>query len=606
METTKRLEWLLGVAIIIGGYHYNSVTPMVRGATIGGGGASLVINRVTDNYGTIAGGGNNQAGDNAGSTDDATYATVSGGTANQAGAESSTVGGGYGNVAEGTAATVGGGTGNVASGEYASVDGGWGNTANARMAVVGGGVGNLASALYSTIAGGNGNSAGAEYATVGGGAGNYARGYYATVPGGFLNYADGHYSLAAGRQAKANHDGTFVWADATEEDFSSTAADQFLIRANGGVGIGTDAPGGPLHVLDELASGDRPAIYGEHAVTDYYGIGVKGVGGGSGTNYGVYGYAAGGIAHYGGYFDASASDPDDLACGVFGTVHSGNTNEPTYGGNFYSDGVKGHGAYGVATSTEEVWNGEFLQYSYYGVSGRATGPSGVGVSGGAWEVGGIGVHGYALSDATDAAIFDGDVTVNGNFLATGGSKEFVQPHPTDPAKEIVYVCLEGGENGVYVRGTGQLSSGQMEIELPKHFALVATEEGITAQVTPIEDCRGLFVVEKNPRRIVVRESQGGTSDTRFDYLVMGVRRGYEEHEVIRENRHVRPHWTVSQEDYEERLARPENRGTQLLLIENGTLKPDGTINLETAETLGWKLGPKTRAEQLEWLTPPEG
>jgi len=50
------------------------------------------------------------------------------------------------------------------------------------------------------------------------------------------------YTLAAGRRAKANHDGAFVWADSTNAEFASTANDQFLVRANGGVGINTNAP----------------------------------------------------------------------------------------------------------------------------------------------------------------------------------------------------------------------------------------------------------------------------------------------------------------------------------------------------------------------------
>jgi hypothetical protein len=68
-----------------------------------------------------------------------------------------------------------------------------------------------------------------------------------------LNTAAGDYSFAAGRRAKANHSGTFVWGDDTDADFASTAQDQVLIRASGGVGIGTNAPEAPLHVLDGSA-----------------------------------------------------------------------------------------------------------------------------------------------------------------------------------------------------------------------------------------------------------------------------------------------------------------------------------------------------------------
>jgi hypothetical protein len=54
------------------------------------------------------------------------------------------------------------------------------------------------------------------------------------VPGGTSNSAFGANSFAAGERAKAKQDGAFVWADSTFADFSSTAKDQFLVRATGG------------------------------------------------------------------------------------------------------------------------------------------------------------------------------------------------------------------------------------------------------------------------------------------------------------------------------------------------------------------------------------
>ena len=41
------------------------------------------------------------------------------------------------------------------------------------------------------------------------------------------------FRIAAGRRAKANHNGTFVWADSTDADFASTGLNQFLIEASG-------------------------------------------------------------------------------------------------------------------------------------------------------------------------------------------------------------------------------------------------------------------------------------------------------------------------------------------------------------------------------------
>ncbi len=85
---------------VIGGSAANVVTPGVRGATIGGGGVassdpdfgSSAPNRVTDAYGTVAGGYANRAGDGAGSPIDAPFATVGGGLANRAGASLSPAG----------------------------------------------------------------------------------------------------------------------------------------------------------------------------------------------------------------------------------------------------------------------------------------------------------------------------------------------------------------------------------------------------------------------------------------------------------------------------------------------------------------------------------
>lgn len=119
--------------------------------------------------------------------------------------------------------------------------------------LVGGGASSFFQSItdnYGTVSGGRGNIAGsnnitttdAVAATVGGGEGNSATGSYATIPGG-LNNSAGAFSLAAGRRAKAMNTGSFVWADSTNADFSSTADNQFSIRAANGMFIANDAGG---------------------------------------------------------------------------------------------------------------------------------------------------------------------------------------------------------------------------------------------------------------------------------------------------------------------------------------------------------------------------
>ncbi len=180
-------------------------------ATIGGGGASGTqvalpslgtqdctsppggpcANRVTDMFGTVAGGIANQAGDASGAIDTAPYATV---------------GGGFGNTASGTASTVSGGNGNVANGPQ------------------------------SFVGGGEDNNAGGILSTVSGGATNIAGGSYATVPGGLGNQALGLGSFAAGMKAVVTHDNSFLWCDG-HTTCNSQEAQDFIVVAQGGIKI---------------------------------------------------------------------------------------------------------------------------------------------------------------------------------------------------------------------------------------------------------------------------------------------------------------------------------------------------------------------------------
>ncbi len=190
---------------LIGGHPDNSAGSGVAGATIAGGGGAGLSNSVTGNFGTLSGGRGNTA----------------------FGADS-TVGGGFDNSAGGLISTIGGGSGNTADG------------------------------FISTVGGGSQNTASGFISTVGGGSQNTASGTVSTVTSGSFCVAGGDYSLAAGRRAIVRDadtsgdvdgdEGTFVWVDSTDAEFTSTGPNQFLIRATGGVGIGTTDPSNQLSV----------------------------------------------------------------------------------------------------------------------------------------------------------------------------------------------------------------------------------------------------------------------------------------------------------------------------------------------------------------------
>jgi hypothetical protein len=222
-------------ATVGGGFKNEARAP---NATIAGGAPSDFSNRdltkniVYDEYGTIGGGGNNQAGRDNGDTTTAPFATVAGGKNNTASGDNATVGGGAGNDATANNSIVAGGKNNTADRPKATVAGGRGNAASGTEVTVGGGADNDAGGLLSTVAGGFDNETNANYATVAGGRNNAAGGQDATVAGGQGNTASGQASIAMGNEATANNDGAFVVGDSTSTSVSSNSTDEARFQQN--------------------------------------------------------------------------------------------------------------------------------------------------------------------------------------------------------------------------------------------------------------------------------------------------------------------------------------------------------------------------------------
>ncbi len=193
---------------------------------------------------------------------------------------------------------------------------------------------------------------------------------------------------------------------------------------------------------------------------------------------------------------------------------------------------------------------------------------------------------FTYNDSNDFSRVNHDLSVQGD-LTVVGSKSFVQPHPQNPSKQINYIAQESGEAGVYWRGSAETNDGKAVIDLPDHFSMVTSEsEELTATVTPRQQWAPLYVVSADPNQLVVGLDESySAGDVEFDFHIQGVRAGYEKHDPIEANFLFTTEGMESLEQFAEEMRRQPH--IQELLIQNGILNPDGSVNERTVEEMGW-------------------
>jgi hypothetical protein len=254
-----------------------------------------------------------------------------------------------------------------------------------------------------------------------------------------------------------------------------------------------------------------------------------------------------GVSNTGGGFTANG---DGSGIGVVGRSASGSgvTGEATTG-----FGVRGI-SNTIVTTTNGLGSGIGVQGrsgSGFGVKGEAD--TGIGVQGD--SQGGVGLRGvsntfvglvgisntsiglYGYNTTPDvpafyaenlapsgnrvAGLFNGHVTVQGNFMVTGAKAAAVTM--PDGSLAMMY-CQESPEPFFEDFGRAQLVGGFARVALEPRFASLVRLDGYMVFAMPEGECRGLAVVRRDAQGFDVRELQGGTSTLPFTYRLVAQRR----------------------------------------------------------------------------------
>jgi len=109
--------------------------------------------------------------------------------------------------------------------------------------------------------------------------------------------------------------------------------------------------------------------------------------------------------------------------------------------------------------------------------------------------------------------------------AAGSKSALVET--ADHGERLLY-AMESPEVWFEDFGTASLVNGKASVLIEPIFAeTVNLEVDYHVFLTPLGDCKGLYVATKTPTSFEVRELGGGTASISFDYRIVAKRRGYE-------------------------------------------------------------------------------
>jgi hypothetical protein len=278
-------------------------------------------------------------------------------------------------------------------------------------------------------------------------------------------------------------------------DISTPSSFGVYFPSGGYVGVAAYNMEFPLIGITSSIGGE--AVFGENSNATNGDTGVYGVEtASSGAVYGVFGNNNGGASGAGVYGQLSTSGQSSTA------------------GSWQNAGVWGDGGdsgrYGVLGTTDNEAGGVFAN-------------SGTG-------------HYTLFSFATDSGGYPFSAhngSGNGCYIDPGGSinctgsKNALVPID-DGKRKVALSAIESPKNWFEDFGSEQLSNGVAVVRLESEFAqTINTELEYHVFLTPNGDCKGLYVSQKTGSSFEVRELGNGSSDVRFDYRIVALRKNFE-------------------------------------------------------------------------------
>ena len=106
----------------------------------------------------------------------------------------------------------------------------------------------------------------------------------------------------------------------------------------------------------------------------------------------------------------------------------------------------------------------------------------------------------------------------GNGLISAENKSFLIPHPVLKNKKLRHGCLEGPEHGIYIRGTLESETDEINIKIPEYFTALCNDK-FTVNLTSYGNYN-VYLKEKSKTNLIIKSNK---INFKIDFLIIGCR-----------------------------------------------------------------------------------